>query len=90
MKEFSPPTTFKFDTTKIPDGSHTIKIVATSSDGVEGIKKVDFIVRNGPEIELSGLKNNDIVSDQLDLSINAYGSETRENFIDPLGGNSSS
>ena len=81
LSEFSPPTTFKLDTTKIPDGHHTMKIVATSSDGTEGIKKVDFVVRNGPEIELTGLSNNDVVSDHLDLSINAYGSENRENFI---------
>jgi len=81
LREFSPPANFTLDTTKIAEGPHTLKILAQSSDGVEGIKKVDFIVRNGPEIDLQGIKKNDIVSDQIDLSINAYGSENRENFI---------
>lgn len=81
LREFLPPANFTLDTTKIPDGPHTLKIVATSSNGVEGLKQLDFVVRNGPEIELVGLKNDDVVSEQLDLSINAYGSESRENFI---------
>lgn len=81
LKEFSPPANFTLDTTKIADGPHTLKIIARSSNGVEGIKKVDFTVRNGPEIELLGISKNDVVSDQVDLSINAYGSENRENFI---------
>lgn len=81
LGEFTPPSNFSLDTTKIPDGPHTLKVVATSSDGVEGLKMVDFVVRNGPEIALSGLKEDDVVSEQIDLSVNAYGSETRENFI---------
>lgn len=78
---FRPPANFTLDTTRIPDGPHTLKIVATSSDGVEGLRKVDFVVRNGPEIALSGLQDQDVVSDQIDLSVNAYGSETKEHFI---------
>lgn len=81
LGEFTPPSNFSLDTTKIPDGPHTLKLVATSSDGVEGLKMVDFVVCNGPEIGLSGLKGNDMVSEQIDISVNAYGSETRENFI---------
>lgn len=81
LNEFSPPASFTLDTTRIPDGPHTLKIVARSSDGVEGLKTIAFTVRNGPEIELSGLKPQEVVSDQLELTINAYGSESREQFI---------
>ncbi len=81
LQEVRPPANFQLDTTQLPDGPHTLTMVATSSDGVEGIKKVEFTVRNGPEIELIGLKNNDVISEQVDLSINAYGSESKENFI---------
>ncbi len=81
LKVFSPPANFTIDTTKIEDGKHALKIEAVSSDGVKGIKMVPFIVRNGPQIELVGLENNDVVSDQIDLSVNAYGSESREHFI---------
>lgn len=81
LKEFSPPANFTLDTTKISDGPHSLKVVATSSDGVEGFKKIEFTVRNGPEIVLDGIKNNDVISEQVELSVNAYGSENRENFI---------
>ena len=81
LKEFLPPASFKLDTTKIPDGPHFLKIVATSSDGVEGVKKVNFVVRNGPEIELVGLKERDVVSEQVNLSVNAYGSENQRSFM---------
>lgn len=81
IQEVRPPANFQLDTTQIPDGPHTLTMVATSSDGVKGIKKVDFTVRNGPEIELVGLKSNDVLSEQVDLSVNAYGSESKENFI---------
>ncbi|MBO3698246.1 cytochrome C [Roseivirga sp. E12] len=81
IKEMHPPANFQLDTTQIADGPHTLTMVATSSDGVKGIKKVDFVVRNGPEIELVGMKHNDVLSEQVDLSINAYGSESKENFI---------
>lgn len=81
IKEMRPPANFQLDTTQIADGPHTLTMVATSSNGVKGIKKVDFVVRNGPEIELVGMKNNDVLNEQVDLSINAYGSESKENFI---------
>lgn len=79
--EFKPPVKFMVDTTKIPDGKHKLKVVARSTNGIEGIKEVNFEVRNGPAIDLIGLKENDIVDDNLTLTINAYGSERKDFFI---------
>lgn len=79
--EFSPPVKFVLDTTKIPDGKHSLKIVAKSSDQVEGIKVIPFEVRNGPEISVLGLRDNEIIDTQASIIINAYGSETRDKFI---------
>lgn len=79
--QFSPPVKFVFDSTKLPDGKHIIKIVARSSNGIEGIKKIPFEVRNGPEISVVGLKDNEIVDAQIPITINAYGSETKDEFI---------
>ncbi|HLU88885.1 MAG TPA: hypothetical protein VKZ51_03575 [Cyclobacteriaceae bacterium] len=79
--EFKPPVKFMLDTTKIPDGKHKLKIVAKSTDGIEGIKEVNFEVRNGPAIDLIGLKENDVVDDNVTLTINAYGSERKDFFI---------
>jgi len=78
---FAPPVKIVLDTTKIPDGKHTLKIVAKSSNGIEGIREIPFIVRNGPSISVIGLKNNETVDTQVPLIINAYGSETKDFFV---------
>jgi len=36
--ELETPSKILFDTTKIPDGKHTLKLVASSSSGKEGVK----------------------------------------------------
>lgn len=79
--EFSPPVKFVFDTTKIPDGRHSLRIVAKSTDGVEGVRTVPFEVRNGPAITVVGLKDNEVVNEQFPITINAYGSERRDVFV---------
>lgn len=79
--EFEPPVKFMFDTTKIPDGSHQLRIVAKSTSGVEGVKVIPFEVRNGPSISVVGLNKNEIVNEQIPITINAYGSEKSDVFI---------
>ncbi|WKV12963.1 cytochrome C [Marivirga harenae] len=78
---FKPPVKFDLDTTKIADGKHKLKIVAKSSSGVEGIKEIPFEVKNGPEISVIGLKNHEIVDSTTSITINAYGSETNDEFV---------
>ncbi|SRX55123.1 cytochrome C [Aequorivita sp. CIP111184] len=78
---FAPPVKVVLDTTKISDGKHTLKIVAKSSNGIEGIREVPFVVRNGPSISIVGLKDNETVDTQVPLIINAYGSETKDFFV---------
>jgi len=79
--EFHPPVKFLMNTTKIPDGKHKLRIVARSSSDIEGIKEIPFEVRNGPEISVVGLSANEIVDDHVSITINAYGSERRDEFI---------
>ena len=79
--EFTPPVKLTLDTTKIPDGPHTLKIVARSSKGVEGIKVIPFKVHNGPEIAVVGIKEDEVVDDFVSITINAYGSENQDQFI---------
>ncbi len=78
---FAPPVKIVLDTTKIPDGKHTLKIVAKSSNGIEGIREIPFVVRNGPAISVVGLKENETVDTQVPLIINAYGSEIKDFFV---------
>lgn len=79
--EFTSPVRFLFDTTKIPDGKHQLKVIAKSTNGVEGIKTIPFEVRNGPSISVVGLKDNEIIDEQIPITINAYGSERNDVFI---------
>lgn len=79
--EFSPPVKFVLDTTKIPDGKHKLKIVALSTSGKEGTKTVPFVVRNGPSIDVVGLQAGDIVTDQVTVTLNSYGSERNDFFL---------
>lgn len=79
--EFGSPVKFILDTTKIPDGKHTLKIVAKSTSNAEGIRIIPFEVRNGPEIAVVGIKENEVVDQQLPIVINAYGSERNDMFI---------
>ena len=78
---FTPPVNFKLDTNKLKDGPHELKIVASSTLGKEGIKRIPFTVRNGPQIDVDGLKAHEEVDEELDLTINAYGSESQEQFL---------
>ncbi|MGB3345385.1 MAG: cytochrome C [Aequorivita sp.] len=78
---FAPPVKIVLDTTKIPDGKHKLRIVARSSNGVEGLREIPFVVRNGPAISVVGLKDNETVDTQVPLIINAYGSETKDLFV---------
>lgn len=79
--EFSSPVRFVLDTTKIPDGKHELRIVAKSTDNIEGQKVIPFEVRNGPSITVVGIGKNDVVNDHIPITINAYGSERKDVFV---------
>ena len=78
---FKPPAKLVLDTTKISDGKHELKIKAISSTGIEGVRIIPFEVRNGPEIAVVGLKENEVIESDTVITINAYGSESSESFI---------
>jgi hypothetical protein len=79
--EYAPPVKFLFDTTKLPDGPHTLRIVARSTNGVEGVRTIPFEVRNGPSITVLGLKPGEVVDDRIPITVNAYGSERSDVFM---------
>ncbi len=79
--EFASPVKIRLDTTRMVDGKHTLKIVAKSTDGSEGIRIIPFEVKNGPTIAVVGLNDNDVVNEEFSVTINAYGSERKDKFI---------
>lgn len=78
---YAPPVKLDFDTTRLVDGPHELRVVARSSSGQEGVQRIPFVVRNGPAITVLGLSAHDIVSDVLPLTVTAYGSERPDSFV---------
>ena len=79
--EYKVPINFELNTTKIVDGEHTLKIVSKNNLGKEGIRKIPFIVRNGPSIAIEGISDNDVVDGVLPIMINAYSKGDQKKFL---------
>ena len=79
--EFLAPVKFELDTRKLIDGEHVLKIVSKDPNGKEGIRKIPFIVRNGPDIALEGIAENDVVDGIIPIMINAYGKGNQTKFL---------
>lgn len=80
VAEFTTPANFELDTRKMTDGKHTLKIISKSPDGKEGIRVVPFEVRNGPHIDIEGIKEETIVDGIVPLMINAYSKGNANRF----------
>ena len=78
---FRAPVRFVLDTSKLTDGPHRLRVVARSTDGREGVKEINFQVRNGPAITVVGLSDGDVVDDKVPILINSYGSERKDLFV---------
>jgi hypothetical protein len=78
---FAAPVTFTLDTTRLVDGPHTLKIVSKDPSGKEGIRRIPFVVRNGPAIAIEGIKENEVVDGVLPLLINAYSKGDQKKFL---------
>ncbi|MBS1589192.1 MAG: cytochrome C [Bacteroidetes bacterium] len=75
------PVSFDLDTRKLTDGEHVLRIVSKDPTGNEGIRKIPFVVRNGPAIDVEGIKENSVVDGVLPLMINAYGKGNQKSFL---------
>lgn len=81
IAELITPVQFELDTRKLTDGQHSLKIVSKSPMGREGIRKIRFIVRNGPAISIEGISENSVVDGTVSLMINAYDKGNHKKFI---------
>lgn len=81
IAELITPVQFELDTKKLTDGEHTLKLVSKSPTGREGIRKIKFVVRNGPSISVEGLNENKVVDGTIPLMINAYDKGNQKEFI---------
>ena len=78
---FKSPINFELDTRKLVDGEHYLRIVSKDPLGNEGVRKIPFIVRNGPDITVEGLKENEVVDGVLPIMISAYGKGDQKIFL---------
>jgi hypothetical protein len=81
LASYTAPVNFELDTRKLVDGEHTLTIVSKDTTGKEGIRKVPFVVRNGPAITLEGIKENEVVDGVVPITLNAYGKGDQKEFI---------
>ena len=63
------------------DGPHNLRIASKDPFGKEGIQIIPFEVRNGPAIEIRGIKENAVLDDLVPIMINAYGKGDSANFL---------
>lgn len=81
VASFKSPINFELDTRKLVDGEHTLRIVSKDPGGREGVRKIPFVVRNGPDISIEGLKENEVVDGVLPIMISAYGKGDQKIFL---------
>lgn len=79
---YRPPVRFELDTTRLEDGPHTLRVVASDSTGHKGVRTIPFEVRNGPGIDVEGLQDNDTLEGRVPILLNAYGG-AKEPFWEP-------
>lgn len=78
---FTSPVNFELDTRKLVDGKHTLKIISKDPTGKEGMRIIPFEVKNGPAIDIEGIKENTVVDGVLPIMINAYGKGDQKRFL---------
>lgn len=81
LGEFTAPVSFELNTSSLPDGPHVLKILSRDPSGREGVRLIPFVVRNGPAIDIEGLKAGDTVDGTVPVLINAYGEGDQRRFL---------
>jgi hypothetical protein len=71
VAEVFSPIKFELDTRKLVDGRHQLRIVSKDPSGREGIRIIPFEVRNGPAIDVVGIKEEAVVDGSVPIMINA-------------------
>ena len=80
LQVIRPPEKFRLDTTAIADGQHVLRFRAIDKGNDVSERVVPFLVQNGPEIAVHGLKAGDIVSGEITVLANAYSSRIGDEF----------
>lgn len=72
---YRPPARLHLDTRQLSDGEHVLRIEATDALGNVGVRRMGFVVANGPGITITGLREGSRVRGAIDVDVNAFGAE---------------
>ncbi|HKU66245.1 MAG TPA: c-type cytochrome [Candidatus Baltobacteraceae bacterium] len=72
---YRPPARFHLDTRTISDGEHVLRIEASDAVGNVGVRRIPFVVANGPGITVTGLRTGSRVRGAIDVDVNAFSAE---------------
>jgi mono/diheme cytochrome c family protein len=72
---YRPPARVHLDTRTISDGEHVLRIEASDAVGNVGIRRIPFVVANGPGITVTGLRAGSRVRGAIDVDVNAFSAE---------------
>lgn len=72
---YKPPARFHLDTTKFADGEHVLRIQAVDAIGNVGVRRIPFVVANGPGITVTGLRAHSRVRGEIEVDVNAFGAQ---------------
>jgi hypothetical protein len=75
IAEHVPPAEVSLDTKLLTDGEHIVRIEARDRRGDVGVRRVPLVVRNGPGITISGIRDGGVVHGTVEFAVNAFGSE---------------
>ena len=78
--EFEPPVRFVLDTTRLPDGPHTLRIVARSTSGWK-VSEYPSRCATGRTSPWWDWMRGDVVDGRMPITINAYGSGRADKFL---------
>jgi len=81
VAEVFSPVAFELDTHKLVDGPHKLRVVGKDPSGKEGVRIIPFEVRNGPAIDIVGIKEDAVVDGRVPIMINAYGKGNQSLFL---------
>lgn len=72
---YRPPARVHIDTRALSDGEHVLRIEAADALGNVGVRRIPFIVANGPGITVTGLRAGSRVRGEISLDVNAFSAE---------------
>jgi mono/diheme cytochrome c family protein len=72
---YKPPARFYLDTTHLSDGDHTLRIRAIDKFGHASVRRVPFVVANGPGITVTGLRPGSRIRGTIEVDVNAFSAD---------------